>query len=417
MFRFTDLIIFRMTRDCNLNCKYCFMLEKEKYKDEIIDFELFKKIVLKIIQQRKTNNRNNQLHFILHGGELLLLGYKKLNEILEFITIKFKENNINYSLGCQTNATLLTEEIAQLFNKFNVNVGLSFDGINDSSRNNIKQEVFESKFKILNDSNVKYSFIVVASKNNIENLNETKKYLDDLQENNKILGYKINYAEDMINPGECSLIELSGKTIFEKVWKPTIEDFIQGKKIIENNSMTLLEKTLVDILSNHENNSRSGCNNKWCGAGVSIIAIEPDGNINLCDRYSKDFDDIFIQHSLDNDFLGLNQLNEVIKYNLIKDKIYHDCDTCFADYVCDHGCFAFHYSKYGEYGIDTRLVCDQYKDLYTFIQENIKEILESYEHQNKSISSRDNLLSIKDLKVLKYFDLKIKDNKIEIGKK
>ena len=62
MFRFTDLIIFRMTRDCNLNCKYCFMQNKEDFKGERIDFELFKKIINRITEQRIINNKQKMRH-------------------------------------------------------------------------------------------------------------------------------------------------------------------------------------------------------------------------------------------------------------------------------------------------------------------------------------------------------------------
>ncbi len=65
-----------------------------------------------------------------HGGEPLLLGYKKLEFILEqFYGI--------CDLSIQTNGTLITKEILDLLGKYNCSIGVSFDGlqsINDKFR-------------------------------------------------------------------------------------------------------------------------------------------------------------------------------------------------------------------------------------------------------------------------------------------
>lgn len=420
MFRFTNLIIFRMTRDCNLNCKYCFMLNKGDHKGELIEFNMLKKIINIIVEQRLINNRENEaLQLVLHGGEVLLLGKKRLYEILDYITDTFNNNNLLYSLACQTNATLLNDEIMKILNKFNVNVGLSFDGVNDANldRTDIKQEVFEHKFDALTRNNLKFGFIVVASKKNVDKLEETKEYLETLNLHTEmddcgiIKGYKINYAEDMINPGPDSEIELTGQEIFEKVWKPELDRFIFRKKTIEYHTKEMLEKSLIDILSHHNNQTKSGCGTKWCGAGITMIAVEPDGEMDYCDRYSKSFPEAHMQHALDYDFLGIGQLQKVINYNIMKSNVYkkYECDTCCADYICDHGCEAFYRSKYGSYGIDTRIVCDQHKMFYNYILENLEKFLEVYVHNNQTIHTNDYIYRIKKQQINK-FKITLKNN-------
>jgi len=434
MFRFTDLIIFRMTRDCNLNCKYCFMQNKHDFKGELIEFDLLKKIIERIIEQRIINNRTTfSLQLVLHGGEVLLLGKKRLYEILEYITLEFNKNKIAYSFACQTNATLLTDEIAKILHKFEVNIGLSFDGIGDSnsSRTDIKQEIFENKFQILENNKSKYGFIVVASKTNVDKMQETQEYLETLNLNveedsnsGSIKGYKINYSEDMINPGENSEIEISGHEMFEKVWKKELDRFLVRQKTIEFHTDEMLQKSIVDIISHHNNQTPSGCGTKWCGAGITMIAVEPDGDMDFCDRYSKKFDDVYMMHALDYDFLGISQLNKVVKYNMMKSEMYkkYECDTCYADYICDHGCEAFYKSKYGEYGIDTRLVCDQHREFYSYVLTNIDKFLNVFAETEKPIKCRDKIFKIKQW-YMKHndFDITIERddefNKILVRKK
>ncbi len=379
MFRFTDLIIFRLTRGCNLNCKYCFMQNKEEYKNEKIDFELFKKIIDRIIEQRLINSKHTQLSLVFHGGEFLTIGKKSLYEILEYTTAQMNLNNIDCELGCQTNGVLLDDEIAKILSKFSVGIGLSFDGVNGSNDlRDIKQEIFESKFEILKKNKNNFGFLIIANKSNIDKIQDSQDYIKKLNRTN---GYKINYSEDMINPGENSEIEVSGKEMFEKVFKPELLRILKGEQPEEHNTKELLTKAIIDILSYHENGTKSGCGTKWCGAGISMIAIEPDGEMDYCDRYSKKFSETYIQHALDYDFLGIYQLNKMIQYNKMKAKLYnnYECDTCYADYICNHGCESFYYSKYGEYGIDTRLVCDQYKMFYSFVLENIVEFVKKRE--------------------------------------
>lgn len=400
MFRFTDLIIFRMTRDCNLNCKYCFMQNKADYKGEIINLDMLKKIIIQITNQRLINRMEQKsLQLVLHGGEVLLLGVEKLRDILEFITMYFSNNLINFSLACQTNATLLTDEITKLLVKYNVNIGLSFDGIGESnsSRTSIKQEIFEKKFDMLKENKARYGFLIVASKQNVDTMQQTQEYLENLglddaiKSDNLVKGYKINYAEDMINPGINSEIEISGHKMFEKVWKPELNRFLNRKKSIEHHTNELLEKTLIDILSKHTNEIKSGCSTKWCGAGICMIAIEPDGEMDFCDRYSKKFEDVYIQHALDYDFLGINQLKRVLEYNIMKKGLYekHKCDYCKADYICDHGCESFYRSKYGNYGIDTRLICDQHIEFYEYIENNLYDFLMVFLENNIPIKTKD----------------------------
>lgn len=396
-----------MTRDCNLNCKYCFMQNKGDFKGELIDFELFKKIIDRIADQRVINERQNvALELVFHGGELLLLGEKRLTEILEYTTTTFQQNDIKFDLACQTNATLLNDSMTKLLSKYKVGVGLSFDGIDggNSSRTDIKQEIFEKKFEMLKSNDTKYGFLIVASKTNIDTMKKTQEYLetlgvDDNGSGTLVKGYKINYSEDMINPGVTSEIELSGQEMFDKVWKPELDRFLKRKKTVEYHTADMLEKALIDIISFHTPRDKSGCGTKWCGAGITMIAIEPDGEMDYCDRYAKKYPEAYVQHALDYDFLGIHQLKKVIDYNIMKSELYkkYNCDNCYADFICDHGCEAFYKSKYGEYGIDTNIVCDQHREFYSYVLRHVKQFLNIYAETNTELKTR-RLHSIQKLK-------------------
>ena len=215
-----------------------------------------------------------------------------------------------------------------------------------------------------------------------------------------------------------SEIEVSGKELFEKVWKPDLERILKGEKVREWRIRNIVNDTLIDILTYHEDNRASGCLGKYCGAGITMIAIEPDGNMDYCDRYSKSFPEAHIQHALDYDFLGLHQIRKVLELNKKKIDIFKEvgCDTCYANYICEYGCMAFHYSKFGEYGIEKDLVCDQFKMIYDYVLKNLDEFINIF--LNKKILGRDKIYKPKTLMVeylnKKNLDLCIDDFSIEI---
>ena len=420
MFRFTDLIIFRVTRDCNLSCKYCFMKEKHKHKGEIIDLELFKKIIQRIIKQRIVNHREKMnLSFVLHGGEALIIGAENLYKMLEYMKTEFMRNGIQHSIACQTNATLLDDDIIKTFQKFEVTLGLSFDGINGANKNrtDIKQEVFENKFDLITENKVPFSFITVVGKNNVDTIHETQEYLLDMAGTPE---YKMNYVEDMDNPGEESEIELTGEEIFEKIWKPELEKFLKEGYSREWHIKNLLNKTIVDIITYHDTvfMSGRGCFGKYCGTGMSMIAVEPDGEMDLCDRYSKSFPEAHVQHALDYDFLGLHQIHKVLEHTLTKIDYYKEigCDTCYASYICEYGCPTFYYSKHGKYGVEQRIVCDQFKKIYDYVLKHIEYFIEVYFNKyNEKIFSEDIVYGM-NLTMCNYinnkgFDLQLQDDK------
>lgn len=411
MFRFTNLIIFRMTRDCNLNCKYCFMLEKDKYKGERIDYELFKKIIDKIVKQRVINGlTKHELTIVFHGGEPTLIGKEKFRKFLEYIKTEFEKNNVKYSLGMQTNATLLDDEFAQILHEYNMSVGLSFDGIAgaNNQRTDIKQQIFENKFKILQKNKVNYGFLLVVGKHNIDKIGKSKDYLRNLKSIEK---FKANYAEDFFNHGTENSIELSGEEFFEKVLKTEIFNSIDTKKPYEFHTKSVLERTIVDLLTEHSNLAKAGCGTKFCGAAISMIGVNPDGTSHYCDRYTKEFPETFVMNNLDYDFHGIHQLKEAINYNLIRDDVIRKtgCDTCYAQYICEGGCMAMYYSKHKEYGLDKNLVCGQYQNFYKYVLENLGSILKTLAKHKYNLFSMDTIYNIKpDMKKV------LKDNKVDI---
>ncbi len=111
---------------CNLDCKYCFYLEKEElYKGEgkwRMAPELLESYVKQYIEAQPTN----EVSFAWQGGEPTLLGVDFFRRVVE-LQKKYANGKV-IDNAFQTNATLLDDDWALFFKENDFLVGVSIDG-------------------------------------------------------------------------------------------------------------------------------------------------------------------------------------------------------------------------------------------------------------------------------------------------
>ncbi len=111
---------------CNLQCKYCYYLEKENlYRNEkahVISDDLLEKFIKEYIEAQTMP----QVLFTWHGGETLLRPLSFYQRALELQRIYGRGRQIDNCI--QTNGTLLTDEWCEFFHRNHFLVGISIDG-------------------------------------------------------------------------------------------------------------------------------------------------------------------------------------------------------------------------------------------------------------------------------------------------
>ncbi|MGD2049892.1 MAG: radical SAM protein, partial [Chloroflexota bacterium] len=111
---------------CNLDCAYCFFLDKEllypgskfRMNDEVL--ELY-------IKQLIESHRVDNVTIAWQGGEPTLMGldfYRRAMTLAE----KYRRPNMTFLHTMQTNGTLLNDEWCQFFKEHNFLIGISIDG-------------------------------------------------------------------------------------------------------------------------------------------------------------------------------------------------------------------------------------------------------------------------------------------------
>ena len=111
---------------CNLNCTYCYYLEKKNLYPHTSNFKLGEGLLEEFTQKYIQEQNVDVINFVWQGGEPSLLGidyYKKALAIQKKYAGNKQINNV-----FQTNGSLLDENWCKFFSDNNFLVGISVDG-------------------------------------------------------------------------------------------------------------------------------------------------------------------------------------------------------------------------------------------------------------------------------------------------
>lgn len=111
---------------CNLDCRYCFYLEKENLYGQKRDWAMPDDVLESYIRQYIDAHDSPELSFAWQGGEPTLLGVEYFRKIVS-IQNKFA-NGKRIGNAFQTNGVLLDDEWGEFLAKNDFLIGLSVDG-------------------------------------------------------------------------------------------------------------------------------------------------------------------------------------------------------------------------------------------------------------------------------------------------
>ncbi len=111
---------------CNLDCQYCFYLEKEVLWGKGEKWRMRDEVLENYIRQYIEAQPNREVSFAWQGGEPTLLGVKFFRKVVE-LQQKYA-NGKDIQNAFQTNGVLLDDEWGAFLHDNNVLVGISIDG-------------------------------------------------------------------------------------------------------------------------------------------------------------------------------------------------------------------------------------------------------------------------------------------------
>jgi uncharacterized protein len=114
---------------CNLNCAYCFYLEKKVFFADNENYRMSDRVLEAFVQKYIRTNNMPEIPFAWQGGEPMLMGIDFFRKAVKLQKQYGQGKLITNSL--QTNGTLLTDEWCDFLAKNQFLVGLSLDGPED----------------------------------------------------------------------------------------------------------------------------------------------------------------------------------------------------------------------------------------------------------------------------------------------
>lgn len=378
MFQFANFFVVELTLNCNLKCEYCYLEGRHEYTGLTMTDEVFRSFIDRVIYNMLVGNAptNPSPVFVLHGGEPLLTGVEYMRDKLQYMKEAFGEAELDYNVSVQTNGILLTEEFAELFAEYGVDLGISYDGsgtndLRTKGNDNIEQKILNNIQK-LKDADARFGVLSVITTENIDTIETFEEKLGSMVKRIRVT--------DTSTPN--STIETDPMDYYNKLEREYVEslDWVHLRRgNIHHDVDRMLHRAVTDVLTDHSDTCQNTCGFKFCGAGVRILTVEPNGAIHRCDRWDlKHREEYFLQKPFQHDFLAAHQLKRAVEWNETLHKVNRDagCDTCYARYICGHQCQSLYYSKYGKYGVDKQQICARTKAIYSFVSENIESIID-----------------------------------------
>ncbi len=131
-----DTLLVKVASRCNINCTYCYVynMGDDGWKDMPALMSKDTLAALTAAVSQLVADQARPFATVLHGGEPLMLGARRLDFLLRSLRAKLPPS---HSLCMQTNGMLLTSEIADICAEHRVSISISLDGpkeVNDRFR-------------------------------------------------------------------------------------------------------------------------------------------------------------------------------------------------------------------------------------------------------------------------------------------
>lgn len=370
---------------CNLDCKYCFYLEKEKLYPDTRKWAMPDDVLEAYIAQYIESQPHQQISFAWQGGEPTLLGVRYFRKVVE-LQQKYA-NGKTIDNAFQTNGTLLDDEWCEFLAQHKFLVGLSVDGpaeLHDAYRVDKQQKpTFPQVMRgleFLKKHKVDFNTLTVVNRVNSQKPLEVYRFLRDIgsgfiqfiplverapQTRLKVLG--MDLAEPPVK-GE------DDETVPVTAWSLRSKDYGEFLCIIFDEWVRRdVGKTFVQLFDVALGN--------WAGMGSSLcvfaekcgraLAIEHNGDLYACDHY------VYPRYNLGNIMnvsLGaMVESPEMKKFASDKsDTLPEYCRKCEVRFACNGECPKHRFTRTpdGEDGLN--YLCPAYKRFFNHIDAPMK---------------------------------------------
>ncbi len=373
---------------CNLACRYCFYLEKEKLYPANEPFRMSDAVLESYIRQYIHDQGASEVHFAWQGGEPTLLGVDFFRKVVD-LQKKLGDGRVIHN-AIQTNGTLLDDAWCAFLTEHHFLVGLSVDGpapLHDRYRVDKRQQpTFDLVMRglaYLKKHATEFNTLTVVNRANVEHPLEVYRFLKEI--GSTYIQF-IPLVERTPDPAALALgLDLAlpptgNEAAAEPVtaWSvpaPAYGEFLVA--IFEEWVRHDVGRTFVQLFDVALEN--------WMGLGSSLcvfaetcghaLALEHNGDVFACDHY------VYPQYKLGN--VMNRSLGEMVASpeqrafgQAKRDALPAYCRSCSVRFACNGECPQHRFMKTPEGEAGLNYLCPAYKRFFGHIDPAMRAMAE-----------------------------------------
>jgi uncharacterized protein len=358
---------------CNLDCSYCFFLDKEELYPNS-NFRMSDEVLETYIRQLIESHKTPEVTVAWQGGEPTLMGLDFFKKAIAYQE-KYRRPGMTFENTLQTNGTLLNDEWCEFFKANNYLIGLSLDGpreLHDANRvDKVGRPTFDRVMKglrLLQKHGVEYNILTTVNWVNSQYPLEVYRFLRDEVKTSWIQFIPV-----------VERINEDGKTLYQK-----------GTQVSENSVLpeqfgtfltTIFDEWVRRDVGKIFVQTFEAAVRSWlglptgmcffsptCGSGV---ALEHNGDLYSCDHFVEpDYLLGNIQETSMAELVGSSR-----QFQFGQDKLTtlpRYCQQCEVRFACHGECpkHRFTDTPDGEPGLN--YLCAGYKTFFTHIDNPLK---------------------------------------------
>jgi uncharacterized protein len=362
---------------CNLDCAYCFFLDKAQFYPGS-NFRMSENVLEQYIKQLIEAHQVDEVSIAWQGGEPTLMGLDFYHRAMEIVE-KYRRPGMSFLHTMQTNATLLDEAWCTLFKKYNFLIGVSIDGPQelhdiyrlDRGGNPTFNRVVRG-IRLLQKHGVDFNILVTVNRVNADYPLDVYRFIRD-----EIGADWIQFIPvvERINADGLALYQ-QGNQVSERSVKPeqygqflcTIFD-----EWVHKDVGRVFVQTFEAALANWAGMGSSGICvfNPTCG---SALAMEHNGDLYACDHFVEP--DYFLGNINNSHMLELVSSEQQLKFGRDKrESLPQFCLDCDVRFACHGECPKNRFLKTPEGEPGLNYLCDGLKTFFHHIDQPAKIII------------------------------------------
>ena len=339
-------IVLNVNTGCNLGCTYCYKEDLQiPSRGERMNFVTASGSVDLLLKQAAQRDRIGVVFF---GGEPLT-NMPLIREVVDYAERRCDEAGKRIDFSLTTNATMLTPQIIEFFDAHRFGISVSMDGpraVHDRHRRTVggkgTYEVVSRKVRMLleryRSKPVGARVTLTRGTVEVEAIHEHLRGDLGFHE----VGYAPVTAADKVEHALTDEELLEVHAAFERLGEQYLHAALRG----QNTGFSNLHQLMTDL---HEGRRKA----LPCGAGVGLLAVDKQGDLNLCHRFTGSELPTFgnVESGIDGERLSAF-------LSKASDREGTHCATCRIRNLCAGGCYHESYVRYGDPHHRTYHYCD-----------------------------------------------------------